>query len=533
MADLKGNNRFSASASDGIARQTGVFWIAAALSLVLVGCGSDDSDDTQAGSDGGGSTTTSSLEGTSTTGSPDTTIPTEVGAAQIVPSVVQVLMMSGGEAIAHGSGTVISDDGLILTNAHVATPADLEIDGLQIAVTDEAQRVPEPRYIAEVIASDQALDLAVIRASATLDGGGYDGALVPIPIGDSDDVNIGDDLLIFGYPGIGGDTITFTRGLVSGFTGDTIIGERAWIKTDATIAGGNSGGLAANERGELVGIPTIAAAGGDIEPVDCRPIRDTNRDGAIDVNDDCVPLGGFLNGVRPSNVAREIIAAAISGATYEPIGGLPDPADDPDPGPAEIDLDDVFFTNLAITDTQPEGQPEADFVWLENPADLCAWWQYEGMVDGVTYDAIWALNGEIREADSFITETWAGGAEGDFWVCVASDGAIDEGLWDLTLNVEGQFVAGSWVTVGSAYATQEVSIYNELGGTICYLYIAPTAVPVWGGDWLGSEQTMPNGEGLVFDIPPGEYELLAHDCGSQELTITSFSVGGATEVILE
>lgn len=143
-----------------------------------------------------------------TTGAPGTTIPAEVGAADIVPSVVQVLMMSGGEVISHGSGTVISDDGLILTNAHVATPFDLEIDELQIAVTGEAQQLPERRYIAEVVASDQALDLAVIRATKTLDGGVYDGALVPLPVGDSDDVEIGDDLLIFGYPGIGGDTVT-------------------------------------------------------------------------------------------------------------------------------------------------------------------------------------------------------------------------------------------------------------------------------------------------------------------------------------
>jgi S1-C subfamily serine protease len=502
--------------------------------LVLAACsGGAGTGDTQEDSNGGVDTTTSTAA-VRTTAAPDTTIPAEVGAADIVPSVVQVLMVSGGEVISHGSGTVISDDGLILTNAHVATPFELEIDELWIAVTTEAQQLPEPRYIAEVVASDQALDLAVIRASTTLDGGGYDGGLVPLPVGDSDAVEIGDDLLIFGYPGIGGDTITFTRGLVSGFTGDTLIGERAWIKTDATIAGGNSGGLAANERGELVGIPTIAAAGEDIaEPVDCRPIRDTNRDGLIDINDDCVPLGGFLNGVRPSNVAADLIAAAVSGTPYEPVGDLPDPVDDPDPDPVDIDVSGVTFTNLLITDTQPVGRPEADYVWLETPAELCAWWEFEGMVDGVTYDAIWAKDGEIREDDSFISEVWAGGETGEFWVCVASDGSIDEGLWDLSLSVEGEFQAGTWVAVGSQYVPQEVSIYNELGAEVCYVYIAPTIMPFWGGDWLGIEQTMPNGEGLIFEIPPGEYDLRADDCSREILTITTFSVTGVTEVVLE
>ena len=68
-------------------------------------------------------------------------------------------------------------------------------------------------------------------------------------------VQIGDSAPILGYPGIGGDTITFTEGVVSGFTSDRSIDGRAWIKTDATIAGGNSGGLGANAVGELVGVP--------------------------------------------------------------------------------------------------------------------------------------------------------------------------------------------------------------------------------------------------------------------------------------
>jgi hypothetical protein len=50
---------------------------------------------------------------------------------------------------------------------------------------------------------------------------------------------------------------------------------------------------------------------------------------------------------------------------------------------------------------------------------------------------------------------------------------------------------------------------------------------------LGIEQTMPNGEGLIFEIPPGEYDLRADDCSREILTITTFSVTGVTEVVLE
>ena len=63
------------------------------------------------------------------------------------------------------------------------------------------------------------------------------------PLGDSDALHLGDDILILGYPGIGGETITLTRGEVSGFhLCKRGYGNRAFIKTSATIAGGNSGG---------------------------------------------------------------------------------------------------------------------------------------------------------------------------------------------------------------------------------------------------------------------------------------------------
>lgn len=59
-----------------------------------------------------------------------------------------------------------------------------------------------------------------------------------------------------GYPGIGGEMTTFTKGVVSDFTCERGVEGRAFIKTDATIAGGNSGGLVANQQGESVGVPT-------------------------------------------------------------------------------------------------------------------------------------------------------------------------------------------------------------------------------------------------------------------------------------
>lgn len=463
------------------------------------------------------------------TASPSPTEDAPPTADELTRSVVQVQLLVGGEVESWGSGTVISEDGLILTNAHVATP-DFEVDEIVVAITESADAPPEPTYHAEVIASDLVLDLAVIQAVRTLDGDPYpDGAIPFMPVGDSDAVGIGDDLLIFGYPAIGGETITFTRGLVSGFTSDQVLGDRAWIKTDATIAGGNSGGTAANLAGELIGVPTQASAGTDLDPVDCRPMRDTDRDGDIDDEDDCVPIGGFLNGVRPINLATDMIAAVESGVAYEPIGGNAEV-------PSDFDVTAVIFGTPQFDEDVPEsGPPENDLVWLGSGAtDLCAWWTYEGMADGVTWDAIWAHDGEIQEDISYLAGVWNGGATGDWWVCFNSEEPIEEGIWDLTLNVQDELITGGFVAIGDDLEPIPFDIVNgSAADTICYVFVTPTVSPFWGGDWLGSEQVLDPGASQSIPLPPTTYDIRLDDCPHNILVEDEFTVPDVAEYVYE
>jgi S1-C subfamily serine protease len=216
-----------------------------------------------------------------------------------------------------GSGSIITPDGLILTNAHVVLPdRDNPVDYLVISLTGNQDEIPTPAYYAEVVQADALLDLAVIQITTDLNGNDVDRAtlnLPAVPIGDSDVLSLGDKLSILGYPGIGGETITLTSGEVSGFTGEAAYGNRAFIKTNAAISGGNSGGLAVNAQGELVGIPTQLGYGGDQEIVDCRVLADTNGDGTIDEFDSCIPTGGFINSLRPVNLALPFIEKARSG----------------------------------------------------------------------------------------------------------------------------------------------------------------------------------------------------------------------------
>lgn len=216
-----------------------------------------------------------------------------------------------------GSGTVVAKGGYILTNAHVVLSTDdFKVDVLTIAPTRNADEKTMPAYIAKVIQADAQLDLAIIKITGDLNGNPIDSGALNLPVvklGDSNQLSLGDKLTILGYPGIGGETITLTSGEVAGFTSEAGYGSRAFIKTSAAIAGGNSGGLAADESGRLVGIPTQLGSGGDSNIVDCRYLADTNNDGFIDADDTCVPTGGFINSLRPVNLALPMIEAALRG----------------------------------------------------------------------------------------------------------------------------------------------------------------------------------------------------------------------------
>jgi S1-C subfamily serine protease len=231
---------------------------------------------------------------------PEPPTPGAISAEVPYKSAVQIIALyyDGDELVPgwSGSGSILTPDGYILTNAHVVlSDRYYQVEDLVVALTTEEDQPPEPMYYAEVIQADAELNLPYI------------------PLGDSDELRLGDPLTIIGYPTIGGGTITLTRGDVSGFTAQTEYGDRAFIKTSATIAGGNSGGLAATDDGHLVGIPTQLGYGGDDQYVDCRVLADTNRDGIIDENDNCVPTGGFINALRPVKLAIPLIDAARRG----------------------------------------------------------------------------------------------------------------------------------------------------------------------------------------------------------------------------
>jgi putative serine protease PepD len=220
----------------------------------------------------------------------DATIITAV-AAEATPSVVTI-SITASEASGTGSGVILSDDGYVLTNAHVVT-LDGSVSDPSVSVTTNQGR----RFDGSVVGIDPIADLAVIKLDDATD-------LQPATFADSDKLNVGDTAIAIGAPlGLAG---TVTNGIVSALNRSITVASSAvpeqtdgdgtapddngpgpfdfWnfdipgespetstpattialpvIQTDAAINPGNSGGALLNTDGEVIGINVAIASAG-------------------------------------------------------------------------------------------------------------------------------------------------------------------------------------------------------------------------------------------------------------------------------
>lgn len=188
-------------------------------------------------------------------------------AVEAGPSVV-TLSVSGAGSGGSGSGVVLTEDGFILTNAHVVTLGG-KTDNPSVSVQLFDSRV----LPAELVGYDSVYDLAVIKVPAE--------GLKPITFTDSAEINVGQNVVAIGAPL--GLSSTVTQGIVSALNRTIQVassevsdqaGLQFWtgsgdsisiqvIQTDAAINPGNSGGALVDDSGRLVGINVaIATAGG-------------------------------------------------------------------------------------------------------------------------------------------------------------------------------------------------------------------------------------------------------------------------------
>lgn len=193
------------------------------------------------------------------------------GAASTAAPSVVTISVSGSSGSGNGSGVFLTNDGFVITNAHVVT-----LDGSTSNVKLQVKTSDGHVYTAKVVGTDPINDLAVIKVDAPI-------SFTPVQFADSSKINVGDRVVAIGAPL--GLANTVTEGIVSAlnrtiavasaevpenqglgglqfFSGSGTAVNLRVIQTDAAINPGNSGGALVDEEGRLIGINVAIASAG-------------------------------------------------------------------------------------------------------------------------------------------------------------------------------------------------------------------------------------------------------------------------------
>jgi serine protease Do len=192
-----------------------------------------------------------------------------------------------------GSGVIVREDGVILTNNHVVQ----EADAIKVNLSDERE------YEAEVVGTDPESDLAVIKLVDPPKD------LVPLALGDSSALRLGETVLAIGNPFGVGQTVTMGIVSATGRANVGIVDYEDFIQTDAAINPGNSGGALVNLQGELVGINTaILSRTGGYQGIGFAIPSNMVNALMMDLLDDGRVSRGFL-GVMIQDITPELAEA--------------------------------------------------------------------------------------------------------------------------------------------------------------------------------------------------------------------------------
>lgn len=353
-----------------------------------------------------------------------------------IPATVKVYALDNDLVpIGTGSGSILVRTGQVLTNHHVVSDAETgeltNADGIVlISITTDPRDPPNPTYLGKVIRSDPAMDLALVTVVSDISGRDLADclALPTYSVGDSDALLVGDEVAVIGFPSIGGNSVTYTEGTISGFESAA-----PWIKTDTEINPGNSGGSAIDSDGKLIGVPTQIMTSGD-----------ANMQGKI----------GFI---RPIAAAAEIT---------DGVGQLGVPGCDggsslgPVPSTGDYGPLDVAF--LGYT-SSPDAEEAVETV-PSGATELYAHFGYYAVPANTPFSFEWLFNGQPTGV----------GEEHDEWPVEAGDGMLTvsttnaRGLADGTYSLRITAGDGSGtspeITVGgaAAAATDQVSVRGRV-----------------------------------------------------------------------
>lgn len=274
-------------------------------------------------------------------------------------------------AAASGSGFIISDDGYILTNHHVIEGAD------SITVT----AYDGTKYKAELVGSYAANDIAVLKIDAK--------NLVPVSLGSSDNLKVGDNVVAIGNP-LGELTFSLTSGVVSALDREitTNNGTMNLIQTDCAINSGNSGGALFNMYGEVIGI------------TNAKYSSSSSGEASIDNIGFAIPVDqikGIVSSIiEKGYISKPFIGVSVTDVSSEMISyGIPEGAvvkevtDDSPAKKAGLEINDIIT--------------KADDTEITNSSNLVSY--VRGLEKGKTLNLTVYRSGETKEIKLTVEET--------------------------------------------------------------------------------------------------------------------------------
>jgi hypothetical protein len=333
-------------------------------------------------------------------------------------TVLVLVADNNGDLYDSGSGTVLdAERGIVLTNFHVMGDTDTgelyNRDGkAYIAVNPgDLRGAPIIKYVAQLVEGTPELDLAVLRVTALADDESAalpkNLGLVSVERGNSDELLPGDPLAVVGFPGLGGSTVTFTDGVVSGFLDENDDGVYEWIKTDTEVNPGNSGGLAIDQQGDFIGVPTAGYSRADV--------------------------AGKISLIRPGVLALDYYDRAVLGqGTGSTAGGKTGLAGTTTrPGREQTQAGDSVFGPITFAagvsdDDQPLDTGNA-FVEVK---EVYAFFAVKGLRAGAPWQTRWLLDGEQVLSED---QSWEGGDTESTWVSISHPDGLPTGEYTLEL----------------------------------------------------------------------------------------------------
>ena len=217
------------------------------------------------------------------------------------------------QAVGVGTGIIMSEDGYIVTNAHVIYDDENgygEATAVQIQMSDE-----KTTYDAKIVAYDKEADIAVLKIDAK--------GLTAAEFGDSDKCEVGEAVVAIGNPlGLEFQN-TVTCGIISALNRKVTINDNAMtlIQTDAAINNGNSGGPLINSSGQVIGInsakmsSTYSSSGASVEGLGFAiPMTEAKQ-----IVDDLINYG-YVTGRPQLGITCQDVSQAVSEAYNIPVG---------------------------------------------------------------------------------------------------------------------------------------------------------------------------------------------------------------------